>query len=269
MMRNLTALLGIATVATALSLQAGGGKNYSVNFNTPGDLNTYFNNYTGGAYPLVQDSSSGLSGTGGLTVDLGNDTGLAILKQGFSVAVGNTWTVSAFFNDQHDAGYGGLGISATASSAQAGFDVAPNNGIGVSVHAGGMLFDDTVGSSDSALVSKTYSGGDIPSPQWYEVVDRITYNGGISWSSVYSLYNSDSSGNVGSLVYTYSTTQNNSALSTGKDVYPYVGATGDRMSEIDNFSVTTDATALVTPEPGTMALTVLGGASLMLFRRRK
>ena len=265
-MTTKTALsIGVCAVLGALSLQA--QTTYSVDFNTPGDLDNNFNNWTGGSHPLVQDTSSGLGGSGGLTVDLGNDQGLAVYKQGFSLAAGNTFTISAFFNDVHDGGYGGVGLTSTPSGAQVAYDVAPANSVGVSCHAGGMIFDDTVGSDNSRATYPSY-GGDIPANRWYKIVDQITFTGS-QFNSIFSIYNSDASGNVGSLVHTETASQVNSVLAGGTEVYAYVGAAGDRFSEIDGFSSATDAVPVPTPEPGTLALCALGGASLLGLRRRK
>ncbi len=201
----------------------------SITFNSTSDLTGYFNS-TNPVFTNID--TGGLNNSGSVHISM-NANDLWTTKTGITTGpTGSVYTVSAFFFNDYNAGYGGLGFAASNSNAISNTGVCnPDAGLGMYTHAGGGGFE-----NNDVDSNRTYHSDLLLQDKWYKVIFTATSRGSNTFDLDYRIWNSDSSGNVGSLVI--EETLNgvvNSDLGGASTIYAYFCANGDRLRNIDNF----------------------------------
>ncbi|HTX99496.1 MAG TPA: T9SS type A sorting domain-containing protein [Bacteroidota bacterium] len=206
----------------------------TINFNSSSDLSTFF----GGVNNLYTNSNSGgLSNSGAVSTGL-NQTDIYVYNIGLPAAVvGKVYTVSAYFYNVDNSGYGGLGFTA-ALSPTVDFMAQPNDNLGMLTHAGGGAFYNL-----GIPLDLDYESDLLLADQWYFITFTAQVVGDGLFDISYTIANSDAAGNVGETIVSESQ-QNvgNASLGSAPAIYPYFCQVQDRFAYIDNF--TTDYTTL-------------------------
>ncbi|HTY58063.1 MAG TPA: T9SS type A sorting domain-containing protein [Bacteroidota bacterium] len=203
-----------------------------VTFDNPSDLSGDFNstnNYYGCG------GTAGIGGSGAVQnpfegYNYGSDIDLWTLKSGVP-AVGGVFTVSAYFYNNTDGGYGGLGFATSNTNAPVGFGETAT-GLGMLTHAGGGMF--AVNGVESSL---DYGIDQLLEGHWYKITFTVTEVDPGVYDLEYTIVNSDADGNTGSTV-TDQVAHNvsNAAFGSAPVLYPYFSGDASRMLLIDNFS---------------------------------
>ena len=114
-------------------------------FNTAGQLNSYFNG-VGQVNDVTEDTSNGIASTGCLYMPSGGEV-VYSTKDGYSMGpVGSTYKFIAYFNSNGSSGFGGFGFTASSPanassiSSPAGNVFRPGDALGISVHGAGFVF---------------------------------------------------------------------------------------------------------------------------------
>ena len=229
-----------------------------VTFDNPSDLTDNFNS-TNNYY--VCGGNAGIGGSGGvqnafLGYNYGTDIDLWTLKSGVP-AVGGVFKVSAYFFNNSDGGYGGLGFATSNSNAPVGYGET-GTGLGMLTHAGGGMF------ANNGVESPVDYGVDqLLDQQWYKITFTVTVVDPGIFDCEYTIENSDADGTPGSVV-TDQITHNvpNAAFGSASTLYPYFSGDASRFSLIDNFSA-----PLASPLPiqlASLTASPTGGSSVTL-----
>ncbi len=220
-----------------------------VDFNNPTDLDNYFD--IAGASDVSNLSNSGLENTGSVYIPALNWTQARICtyQTGFEVVLDEPISVSAYFNNTYDSGYGTIGFStASSNTAEPECQIIDNPAYGMCYHGSGDSFIN----DDYWFATKSYVD-EFDDPldlniQWLKIILTITPLSGNRINGEYAIYYSDANGVISEpAVRTNSTVIVNNAFTEGTTIYPYFGESWARIQNFDNFSVTgTDATLPVT-----------------------
>ena len=248
-----------------------------LDFQQAGQFSSYFR---GDSSPVwSQSSSAGVGGTGGVQWSLGGSD-VWVSKVGFQPTVGSTYTLSAQYLCQVNAGYGGIGLTSQNSTLNlAGPTAGVNPGLGISYHGGGFISnnnsgsttgDDTSWTLTSYGASKSGNGG-IPSPgfgssgnYWSQLSLIVKYLGSNQFDLTPEVYDvNQTTGAVGSLM-AYGATRNytNSNLGGASELYPYFSSNGSRFVGADNIT-------MPVPEPSALSLLAVGLGGWTMMRRRR
>ncbi len=227
---SLLALLVVGFVVTSHVAHAAVLDSYD--FNTPGDLASYFNNDAGEAY--VESVNGGLSDSRGVSVDA--QEGLYAAKDGYpELSTGQTLTLSTYFYNDGSSGYGSLGfVDASPSNGSVGVPTAHN--LSVVFHGGGGdLYHNGI-----TAANFSFPGGDLENLTWYRVIFSITKESNAnSYASNVQFWKSDANGNLITQVFDASVEGFVNADLAGQNLYPFFG-TGqtDRIVKVDNVEIT-------------------------------
>ncbi len=202
-----------------------------VTFDDPSDLANDFNS-THNYYSC--GGTAGIGGSGAVQnpfngYNYTTDLDLYTLKSGIP-ATGGIFTVSAYFYNNTDGGYGGLGFATSNSNAPVGYGETAD-GLGMLTHAGGGMFAN--GGTESAV---DYGVDQLAQSQWYKIIFVVTQTAANTYTLDYQIWNADASGGVGSLVTEQTATGVvNATFGAASALYPYFSGSASRMSLIDNF----------------------------------
>ena len=199
-------------------------------------------------------ATSGLCCTaGGLGISASSDQ-VWTTKESYSVAANGIYTASAYMFSS-GTGYGAVGFSISNQDSNSGQYGAPGGShFGAFFHgaAGGFLnngpimVDGTAATSNSPI---TWSNGGIALNAWYKLIFTAKANGANKFDLKLQIYNSDSSGTVGSLVSEHSMTDDSSVTSrvgpaitntqigSATSIRTFFSVDGSRISKIDNFEI--------------------------------
>ncbi|MBF0261945.1 MAG: tandem-95 repeat protein, partial [Magnetococcales bacterium] len=220
-------------------------------FNASTDLTNNFTQGTSATGSVAWSSSAGLSGGGGVAIASSTDQ-IWTLNSGVARAVDGVYTLSAYMLNVSNSGFGSIGFTAASPSSSTGSYGAPGGSqVGIFFHGGGGGFLND-GPVNGSVHSMSWTSGDLVANSWYKFVLTVTDLGSNQFRMNFKIYNSDSSGTVGSLFTDTSTDSTyssyvatNSALGAGNTLYPYFSYEGTRFEAVDNFEVS--STVSTTP----------------------
>ncbi|MBF0272408.1 MAG: cadherin domain-containing protein, partial [Magnetococcales bacterium] len=219
--------------------------------------------------------SDGLGSGAGIAVSSGSEQ-VWTSKQGFARVSGNVYSISAYFLNQYNSGYGALGFSTQTPDSNLGSYAAPGGShLGMMFHGGGGAFlsdgSIQVDGSSGGGASPLSWGGDLVVGNWYRFVLTAT---ALSNSSRFDLnlkiYNSDNSGTLGSLLVEYTMTDDtgnvtrvgpaitNNPVGLANTLYGFVGVEGSRVTAMDNVLMTLNGAS------ATAAIYTEGGSSVVV-----
>jgi hypothetical protein len=241
--------------------------------NTAGDLTDAFHTpYTGTT--VSQSTTGGLDGSGSVNFKSGSGNQAWFSNAAYSpLAAGGSLSDSLYFQ------YSG---SASTTSIKLGFATDPNSAVnGYAMPSSGSYayfgvfwtgsLNSEVYSSAGYITSSPGTSGSLVAGNWYqmefgmELVDSTTSTFEFSWA----LKNSDSSGGLGTTLFSGTQQKVFAALNT--TLYAYIGMENPTStasySAIDNISLTSTAQV---PEPASAMMLVFGaGVGLVIHRVRR
>jgi alpha-tubulin suppressor-like RCC1 family protein/sugar lactone lactonase YvrE len=197
-------------------------------FNNTSDLTTYFNPDSSPVF--TNESSSGLNSSGGVTFSSATETWT--FSDGFSQSNGATYTVEAYFYNEWNSGWTGMGFAIADQNEPDGTAGEPAISIGVGFHGGGGAF---LNNGSSAALSWS---PDLVAGNWYKIIYCLTNNGDNTFDELFEIYNSDTSGTLGTLKTSHAQTGTlNTDIAQASTIYAYFSNSGSRMSAMDEFAV--------------------------------
>jgi len=207
-----------------------------VDFNDTANLVSLFNPSSTPEFTNV--STGGLANSGAVAIPDNSDA-VWTRKTGYAVPVlGETRTLSAYFQISGNAGYSGLGFAETNVNEQMDAMITSSSSIGMIFHGGGGYF-----ANNEVLYEVDWylSPGDLVVGEWYKVIFTMTYQGDNTFDAAFQIWNSDSDGVLGELFTSQSQTglvnQNVAGLT---EMYPYFTNSGERSGYMDNFEIQYD-----------------------------
>ncbi|ETR67438.1 MAG: hypothetical protein OMM_11600, partial [Candidatus Magnetoglobus multicellularis str. Araruama] len=199
-----------------------------IDFNTTSDLTTYFNPDSSPVF--TNESSSGLNSSGGVTFSSASETWTFI--DGFSQSSGATYTIEAYFYNEWNSGWTGMGFAIADQNEPNGTAGDPSISIGVGFHGGGGAF---LNNGSSATISWP---PDLVVGNWYKMIYCLTNNGDNTFDELFEIYNSDASGTLGTQKTSHTQTgTTNTDIAQASTIYAYFSNSGSRMSAMDEFAV--------------------------------
>ena len=250
------ALLGVQTAHAVTN-------SISVDFNAASELTGLFND--GYATPSwSQNTTGGISGGGGITIPEGSSD-LYICKPGFPLQAGATYTVGAYYYNQYDDGYGGLGFTTLTSGIINGGKATPLSAIGVSFHGGGGSMDNNSAATSSTNSVNWDTSLETAASGWFYFKETLSFTGANTFSQTFEIWQCDTNGNPGTKFTTTTVTgQVNATLGAATTIYPFFGASQSRFTAADSFTATSTAaeTPVITAQPTNQVLAVGGTVNL-------
>lgn len=236
MTQALVLVFGLAFSHTALAFPYA-----TYYFNGAGDLLLDFKPDVDADF--TEATSGGLGNSRAVSVDTRAGLYAATTTTYAQPEIGETLTVSGYFYNDGNSGYGGLGFMTASTTAQ-GQAFPTTSGVsaqGISFHGGGGDFVLKTDNSAS-LDDRSWVGGDLVDGQWYKMVYSITKTGDNTFGTVFQVWESDSSGSLSNLkTQHYQTEITNSDFGSAPVWYAYFAADGgDRFVYVDSFEVAND-----------------------------
>ncbi len=203
------------------------------------DFSTIPNDFSKSGSAFTVGVSNGLGGSASVVIPSSSDE-IWTLNQAAPITANNgTYTVSGYFHNVSNSGFGALGFSTNSSNfLNTGSSGAPgaNSFLGVTFHGGGIYF-----LNNGEVTSLTNTGGDIQLNNWYKFVFSISETSATTFNLKLDTYNSDVNGTLSVLFGSLSTSVTNANISTFSNLYPFFSAEGGRFNALDNFEITLNA----------------------------
>ncbi len=200
------------------------------------DFSTIPNDFSKSGSAFTVGVSNGLGGSASVVIPSSSDE-IWTLNQAAPITANNgTYTVSGYFHNVSNSGFGALGFSTNSSNfLSTGSSGAPgaNSFLGVTFHGGGIYF-----LNNGEVTSLTNTGGDIQLNNWYKFVFSISETSATTFNLKLDTYNSDVNGTLSVLFGSLSTSVTNANISTFSNLYPFFSAEGGRFNALDNFEIT-------------------------------
>lgn len=241
----------------------------SYNFNTSGDLTTYFNSVGSGASRVTQSTTGGIGNTGAVKVPLSSVQAVYSSKSGYSLGdAGSTYRFETYIKSEGNSGYSGMGFTASspATAGAAGFVYRPNDALGISVHGGGFVFHngstDYSGSWGSSsqpagitavkvstvndLINNNTTSG---SPdKWFKVIFEIERATATTFDMHVEVWPSNANGTLrfseASAIFEVNGVTN-TTLQNAAIIHSYFNFSGIRVTHFDNFAINLDGSTVV------------------------
>jgi hypothetical protein len=223
-------------------------------FNTPGDLTTYFTRGNTGTTQINQSLNTGIGGTGAVFIGNQSANEVYTTKQGYSNGgVGSVYEFSTFIKSEFNSGYSAIGFTSLPNQPHAR-NGNPSICLGVSVHGGGFIFynNSTASNGDwrtggvvNASMFDLLNNG---SPdKWYKIILKITAQTNNNYHLQLEVWPSNSNGvllhSTASAIHTRTYQNNNIGNSTV--LYSYFGFGGYRVSNFDNYALNLQGSTVI------------------------
>ncbi|MBP9848812.1 MAG: autotransporter-associated beta strand repeat-containing protein, partial [Flavobacterium sp.] len=263
-------------------------------FNTPGQLATYFNGYGPQLGSISEQTTGGVSNSGSLSIPLSVTNAVFSTKDSYSMsAVGSTYRFESVIRSQGGNGYSGLGFTTTSptssitqtSPSSGGNTYRPASGIGVSVAGSAFIFHngatDYLGywnptlsgvsynssityvktSNCMGLINSTNSAGSFScaSPEgWYKLVLIVVKTGTSTFNMRLEVWRSNAEGtlldNEAGSIMELNGVTNTS-IASAPSIYSYFNFSGIRFTRFDNYSIGLSGGATVVAAGNPVVLT--------------
>jgi hypothetical protein len=247
--------VGLLTAALSFSgVPASASTSLTYDFNTSGDVDTYFNSYVSSG-PVAWSSTGGISNSGSISAP-GNNAAVFATKSAFSIGpIGSTYVFTAFMKSVGGGGYSGMGFTARTPSAITadGYPYRPIDALGISVHGGGFIFHDGEddyngswsGSSDAAITRTKLSTivdllGVGSADDWYKVIFTAVLDEESKFDTKVEVWIVNSSGvaQEGSAAAIFEFNDRSATeLIAAPKISSYFNLSGDRVYNFDNYSL--------------------------------
>lgn len=206
-------------------------------FNTTNQLQTEFTQ--GGNSKLISQSlKDGIGGSGTVNV-LGETDEVFTSKQGYSISgKGAHYEFKTYFKIEYNSGYGGFGFTSNPK-AKHHFYAAPIEGLGISVHGGGYIFNSGLTTESGKWTNPDVLNSTSPD-KWYLAVLSIDLLGNSYFDMTVNIYPSNEDGtlvNSTNPIETKTWKVQNKAMVNSKIIYAYFAFGGHRITKFDNYVV--------------------------------
>ena len=220
------------------------------------DLTTFFNN-PDNPTNVTEEPDGGISDGGSIEVTSASTNAVFPTKDGYvNGGEGAVYEFRSYVKSVYNSGYSGMGFTTDPNAAHNNY-AAPAQGVGISVHGGGFVYN-----NDSSIVSGDWDSANVTassisdllnsgSPDdWYEVNLRIEKLAGADFQLRVSVYSVNAAGArlrpsgpdaVDQQTFT------NTTMSNASTIYSYFAFGGSRVSNFDNFSINLQGSTLVSP----------------------
>ncbi|MGO4819182.1 hypothetical protein [Flavobacterium sp. W22_SRS_FP1] len=241
-------------VLITLSQYAFGQTTTFYDFNTPGQLSSLFNG-VGATGSVSQLTAGGIGNSGGINLP-GGTNAIFSTKEGYSLGpAGSSDTFESFIKSEGPNGYSGVGFTASVpvSASSDGF-YRPTDAIGISAHGGGFIFHNGAtnytgnwtGSSLSSGITATKVSsvsnllGEGSAFDWYKIIFKMTRATLTTFNLRVEIWTSDASGimleSTASAIFEVNGVTN-ATIANAPILHSYFNFAGDRVRNLDNFSI--------------------------------
>ena len=242
-------------------------------FNTAGQLSTYFNG-TGETSQVSQGTNTGIGGTGSVSLTQPANA-IFTTKEGYSLGpVGSVYNFESYIQSVGNNGYSGMGFTAnTPATASSSFVVyRPEDALGISVHGGGFVFHNgatdysgswSQASAGSITAVKTATISDLlnsGSPdKWYKVIFVVRKATATTFNMRVEVWSSYTSGTLirpsaADAIFEVNGITNNTIMNAPA-IYSYFNFSGDRARAFDNYGINLSGGATVVQQGAPVVLT--------------
>ncbi len=206
-------------------------------FNTKDQL---FSEFTqgGNSKLIIQSSKDGIGGSGTVNV-LGDTNEVFTSKQGYSITgKGSHYEFKTYFKSEFNSGYGGFGFTSNPNATHYLY-AAPNEGLGISVHGGGYIFNSGLSSEPGSWTHEDVLNS-ASQDKWYLAVLSIDLLANSYFNMTVDIYPANSDGtlvNPLNPIETKTWKVQNKAMANSKIIYAYFAFGGHRITNFDNYII--------------------------------
>ncbi len=206
-------------------------------FNTSNQLLTEFTQ-GGNSKLITQSPKDGIGGSGTINV-LGETDEIFTSKQGYSISgKGAHYEFKTYFKSEYNSGYGGFGFTSNPN-AKHHFYAAPSEGLGISVHGGGYIFNSGLTAESGKWTNEDVLNSTSPD-KWYLAVLSIDLLGNSYFDMTVNIYPSNDDGtllNPTNPIETKTWKVQNKAMANSRVIYAYFAFGGHRITNFDNYII--------------------------------
>jgi len=206
-------------------------------FNTSNQLLTEFTQ-GGNSKLITQSSKDGIGGSGTINV-LGETDEIFTSKQGYSITgKGAHYEFKTYFKSEYNSGYGGFGFTSNPN-AKHHFYAAPSEGLGISVHGGGYIFNSGLTAESGKWTNEDVLNSTSPD-KWYLAVLSIDLLGNSYFDMTVNIYPSNDDGTLldpNNPIETKTWKVQNKAMANSRVMYAYFAFGGHRITNFDNYII--------------------------------
>jgi len=206
-------------------------------FNTSNQLLTEFTQ-GGNSKLITQSSKDGIGGSGTINV-LGETDEIFTSKQGYSITgKGAHYEFKTYFKSEYNSGYGGFGFTSNPN-AKHHFYAAPSEGLGISVHGGGYIFNSGLTAESGKWTNEDVLNSTSPD-KWYLAVLSIDLLGNSYFDMTVNIYPSNDDGTLldpNNPIETKTWKVQNKAMANSRVIYAYFAFGGHRITNFDNYII--------------------------------
>jgi methionine-rich copper-binding protein CopC len=254
------ALVGVLSVGGVVPANSSSSVFYD--FNTPGQLLSEFDSYVASG-TVQQISAGGIGDSGAINAPDAGTSAVLVSKSKYALAgSGTKYTFTTFFKSTGN-GHGGIGFTGLPAAAEslAAKHSRPTDALGISVEGNKFILhaanvDRTVSWSTGAsgvTTLKAFSGTNLlTAGNWYKVVLSIEQTSDTLFELIVQVWKANLDGTLpsddkDSAAFKISGLSNNLLLDA-PSISSYISFSGNRITHVDDYSVTLNGSTVVEPE---------------------